>query len=28
LKDLVDKGFLEVKGGGRSTHYVLIDLTR
>ena len=24
LKDLVDKGFLEVKGGGRSTHYVLL----
>ena len=23
LKDLVDKGFLEVKGGGRSTHYIL-----
>jgi Fic family protein len=23
LKDLVDKGFLEVRGGGRSTHYVL-----
>ena len=23
LKDLVDRGFLEVRGGGRSTHYVL-----
>jgi Fic family protein len=23
LKDLVNKGFLEVQGGGRSTHYVL-----
>ena len=23
LKDLVDKGFLEVQGGGRSTHYIL-----
>ena len=23
LKDLVDKGILEVRGGGRSTHYVL-----
>ena len=23
LKDLVDKGFLKVQGGGRSTHYVL-----
>ena len=25
LKDLVDKGFLEVKGGVRSTHYVLMN---
>ena len=25
LKDLVDKGFLEVRGGGRSTHYVLLE---
>ena len=25
LKDLADKGFLEIKGSGRSTHYVLID---
>ena len=25
LRDLVDKGFLEVRGGGRSTHYVLAE---
>jgi len=23
LRDLVEKGFLEVRGAGRSTHYVL-----
>ncbi|MCL2066599.1 MAG: Fic family protein [Treponema sp.] len=25
LKDLVDRGFLQVQGGGRSTHYTLTD---
>jgi Fic family protein len=25
LQDLVEKGFLQVQGGGRSTHYVLIE---
>ena len=29
LRDLVDKGFLEIRGSGRSTHYVLkFDLTQ
>ena len=27
LRDLVDKGFLEVRGAGRSTHYVLAEKT-
>jgi Fic family protein len=28
LKDLVDKGFLEVQGGGRSTHYRLLATSK
>lgn len=28
LKDLVDKSFLKVQGGGRSTHYVLNDTNK